>query len=329
MAEHLTRYLAGEHEAVWAELTALGERIHEPGIREDAQAVASEVMRRATQNLRTLAARLEELGYQFESFGGGSAPFAGMDLDFGALQSQFGNMAPEAQKKMGGQGMVKALQSLVGFLQKAPPAPARKMPAVEPAPAGAKKTLKEIEEILDGSLPLSLRAWYEHADGVSFMGVHHELNPSQKQGPPTILMPRAAFSFPGGKDVMAEQKEMAAKMGFRLATEVPPTESQPLPDPIVMMPLEELLNEIEGCAEEGFPGPIAFAPDDLHKADISGDTWDMELPCAGADAPFGRWPGFVPYLREVCAWGGFPGWSHEVNPPRDQIAFLTKDLLQF
>lgn len=330
MALYWNRYLAGEHEAVWAELTSLGERVHEPGTREDARAVAGEIMRRASQNLRTLAARLKEIGYQFESSHSGSGAFGGgLNLDFGALQSQFNNMVPEARKKMGGPGMISALQNLVGFLQKAPPEPQRTIPPVEPPVVGATNTIQEIEEILEGTLPLSLRAWYEHADGVSFIGVHPELNPSPRLEPPRMQMGPNAFAFAGGKDALAEQRQVAARMGFTLATETVVHETQALPDPIVLMPLEELLSEIEGCAEEGYPGPVALAPDDLHKANISGATWDMELPCAGADAPFGRWPGLVAYLRDACAWGGFPGWAREANPPREQIALLTKDLLPF
>lgn len=57
-----------------------------------------------------------------------------------------------------------------------------------------------------------------------------------------------------------------------------------------------------------------LAPDELHKADISGGTHDVLLPDASADPVLlgarGR-PGvtFVEYLRAAVAHGGFPGWE--------------------
>jgi hypothetical protein len=328
MADYWERYQAGDHEAVWTELIALGEGVYRRDVMPEAERVASEIMRRAAQNLRTLAARLEQSHYQFRTTPESGSPLAGINFNFGALHTQFGNMAPEAQKKMGGPGMVAALQNLVGFLQKAPASPPRKIPAVEPPPAAAKKHLREMEHLLDGNLPLSLRAWYEHADGVCFLGVDPELNPAPVQAPPAVAIGPAAFG-PAGNHLAAQQQSIAQQFGFRVVTTPPATDSQPLPDPIVLMPLQELLDEIEECAAEGFPGPVALAPDDLHKANISGATWDMNLPCAAADAPFGRWPGLVAYLREVCAWGGFPGWSREPNAPRERIALLAQDLLPF
>jgi hypothetical protein len=60
---YLSRYLAGEREAVWAELVALGSRVREEPFLTDATAVARETMRRAAENLRTIRRRLAELGY--------------------------------------------------------------------------------------------------------------------------------------------------------------------------------------------------------------------------------------------------------------------------
>ena len=36
---------------------------------------------------------------------------------------------------------------------------------------------------------------------------------------------------------------------------------------------------------------------------------------------------FVAYLRLALHWGGFPGWDRYKTPPREELAFLTKDLL--
>src|SRR5690348_9639624 len=61
----LRRYLAGEHEAVWAEMMALGPRVREASCIDDAWAVARETMRRARHNVELIIRRLDQLGYQF------------------------------------------------------------------------------------------------------------------------------------------------------------------------------------------------------------------------------------------------------------------------
>lgn len=67
MTGYLDRYLAGEREAVWAELTALGSAIQDEPLAVDAQAVARETMRRARTNVELLVGRLTALGYRFLS----------------------------------------------------------------------------------------------------------------------------------------------------------------------------------------------------------------------------------------------------------------------
>ena len=63
--ELLRRYQAGEHEAVWAELMALGAKVREAPHFDDAWAVARETMRRARHNVEHIIRRLDELGYRF------------------------------------------------------------------------------------------------------------------------------------------------------------------------------------------------------------------------------------------------------------------------
>lgn len=63
---YLERYLHGEREVVWAELTALGPLVREEPLYTDAVAVARETMRRARHNIELLVARLTELNYRFD-----------------------------------------------------------------------------------------------------------------------------------------------------------------------------------------------------------------------------------------------------------------------
>ncbi|MGZ3680588.1 MAG: hypothetical protein ACXWQR_18935 [Ktedonobacterales bacterium] len=64
-ATFLERYVAGEHEQVWAELVALGAAVRQEPLHADALAVARETMRRARQNVLLLIRRLREVGYRF------------------------------------------------------------------------------------------------------------------------------------------------------------------------------------------------------------------------------------------------------------------------
>lgn len=74
MATYLDRYLAGEYNAVWSELTALGPAIRDEPLFADAQAVAHETMARARMNVETLIQRLTALGYHFISDALGEPP---------------------------------------------------------------------------------------------------------------------------------------------------------------------------------------------------------------------------------------------------------------
>jgi hypothetical protein len=59
------RYVAGEHEKVWAELTGLGDQIRRDPYAADALAVAYETMTRARRNVEILVERLRRLRYAF------------------------------------------------------------------------------------------------------------------------------------------------------------------------------------------------------------------------------------------------------------------------
>jgi hypothetical protein len=62
---YLERYLAGEHEPVWAELQALGAEVRAEPLYSDALAVAHETMRRVRHNIELVIPRLHALGYRF------------------------------------------------------------------------------------------------------------------------------------------------------------------------------------------------------------------------------------------------------------------------
>lgn len=74
MPDYFQRYLDGESEAVWAELTALGPAIHEQPLLAGARDVAHETMTRARANVEMLLQRLTALGYHFTSDALGKPP---------------------------------------------------------------------------------------------------------------------------------------------------------------------------------------------------------------------------------------------------------------
>ena len=103
-------------------------------------------------------------------------------------------------------------------------------------------------------------------------------------------------------------------------------------DPLVVYGLDEgALEYDEDSEEEGAPVAITIAPDDLHKANISGgDPYTMELPDPRAD---GELVGerhelfFVDYLRLCFAFGGFPGYEGRDGP--QELRTLAAGLVAF
>lgn len=180
---------------------------------------------------------------------------------------------------------------------------------LEPPVRNAAGQLRKLEGVLQGPVPLSLRAWWQEVGRVSILGGHPLLNPKVS-----------------GEDV--------------------------LPDPLDFAPLNYALSSVEDWLDDGgyaapslaYPTrdweaaakpagmrfPFDFAPDELHKADISGATYDVMLPDSAADfrlmgAKGDPW--FVAYLRRSFSLGGFPGWAGHKNAPMREIGILTKDLL--
>jgi hypothetical protein len=84
------------------------------------------------------------------------------------------------------------------------------------------------------------------------------------------------------------------------------------PDPLVVYPPSVALDELEDYLEEpegAFLIPIA--PDDFHKADVSGGMfYNVSVPAAGDDPPLNderHAVSFLAYLEIALESGGFPG----------------------
>ena len=70
------RYKAGEHIAVWRELTALGASVRAPALIDDACAVAEETMSRVATNIDRIIEKLANRSYRFEVYPDGTTPSA-------------------------------------------------------------------------------------------------------------------------------------------------------------------------------------------------------------------------------------------------------------
>jgi hypothetical protein len=159
-----------------------------------------------------------------------------------------------------------------------------------PPSAGSAKLIGELEELVGGPIPLSLRAFFE---------IVGEIN------------------FNGGHSVIA------------------PADSDVTPDPLMVCSVEDAVAMVDGMDPgDGEPARIEFAPDALHKANVSGGgPYFIDVPAEAADVMVQDAPQectFVEYLRDsILRWGGFPGWAHAGRTVPDEIAELRSGLVEF
>ncbi|WP_425396907.1 hypothetical protein [Aeoliella sp.] len=100
-----------------------------------------------------------------------------------------------------------------------------------------------------------------------------------------------------------------------------------------------ILNELEDWSNwtkekepsEHFPFTVSFAPDDLHKANISGGpAYAIPVSRPSVDCLVlheRHCMSFVAYLRNAFQWGGFPGFELIQNAPEGFLAEMRRDLL--
>ena len=287
METYYDRYQDGEHEAVWADLLALGDRVHDEAVYSDAAAVARETMSRARTNIETLIVRLDSIGYQFETARDTPAEVVQKIIEiqrttaeqlraqFPGLLDGFSHSNPVFE------------QLLAGFDKRLAPASTLDERSVySRAQEWSGNCISALESYLHGPLPLSLRAWYECIQHVSFIGSHPVLNPARQE-------PAAAVA---------------------------------LPDPFALMSLPDAVDYESWETDEGYPIAVdeffkANISRDhryyLNFRDSRADTvfadWHNDY--------------FVAYLRRVFKWGGFPGWERHPNPPSKLIVALTDGLV--
>ena len=140
-------------------------------------------------------------------------------------------------------------------------------------------------------------------------------------GGPIPLALRAFFEVVGEVNFNGDHPSLA------------PKQSDVAPDPLMVCSVEEALACVDMYErEEDEPLTLDFAPDALHKANVSGgDPYSFAVPNGAADALVEGEPhgvNFVEYLRIAIAWGGFPGWEGQASCP-SEIERLREGLRPF
>jgi hypothetical protein len=166
--------------------------------------------------------------------------------------------------------------------------PKTHQPHVPPA-VDASKKVAELEELVGGSIPISLRAFFTVVGEINLNGSH-----------PSLAL----------------------------------ADSGVAPDPLMVYSVDGAIAMIESMdRDEDEPAMFEFAPDALHKANVSGSgPYYIDLPSEGTDAKVRDAPfkgTFVQYLRDaILTWGGFPGWSEARQVP-SEIRELREGLEPF
>jgi hypothetical protein len=344
---YLERYLASEHEQVWAELVALGEAVRDEPVYSDALAVARETMRRVRWNIETLIPCLIAIGYQFGY--GWVQPFVRERL----LKPYSINFDPDTGRYIPGgvlrdpperhtYGFRMAYRDYLELAESMPSlfspandreerleqlehtstktAPSqhvmreqlRAMQADLRAKPSAHDLLAQLESSL-GILPLSVKAWYEEVGGVNFVGDH----PGWRSRLPELSLDRPDSAYEYLNPLYAL-------------------------DPLFIYPLDEdrvtRLNpgtkeDKDGADYDHQRHPLLLAPGERMKyLDNSGTggahIMTILLPAAVLDTRcvIGSDQTFVTYLRECFRWGGFPGWERIETRPDEDLAYLTEGL---
>ncbi|WP_255955352.1 hypothetical protein [Streptomyces odontomachi] len=161
-----------------------------------------------------------------------------------------------------------------------------------------------------GTVPLALEACLRHVGGVWFAGdcpaLHLYYAGEDQYGaaagilPDPLVLPDTGYlrySWDEHRSRFEDDADSADDLTEDLADSL----------------AEDLADDL---ADEGFV--FDFAPDELHKADISGSTHDIPLSHRSADPVIHGVCGrpditLVDYLRLSISWGGMPGWSFKAD----------------
>jgi hypothetical protein len=203
---YLNRYLAGEYEAVWAELRAMGPEVITSPHAGDARAVADALMSRVKANLERIAGDLAKLGYQF---GTADGPSAHITIDEAASNAR--RASSQALQDLEGSGLppdqVKMLQEMALQLEKMAErasAPLPDLPVLN-MPSAAKQIRRPLGEaglFADqvasfeqeiGALSFALIAFWRDIGHADFEGRFSGARTDMRSGEPLLVLPPTAL----------------------------------------------------------------------------------------------------------------------------------------
>jgi hypothetical protein len=336
MATFLERYQAGDRVAVWDELVALGEGVRHKLYYADAVAVAAETMRRARHNVELLIQRLAQAGYRFVSpeddaalaprpaaQGSGDPLAEAMRL----MLQRSGNPLAEAIRQVSQgsedllaeamrQGMERARKRLSDRMT---PEGRERMAALR-AEIDARQAARaaKVAESLKKP-PLENPEVFDPPNSKT-VGWLKKLE--KAAGGPMPISVRAWYEQVGGVSLNGSHPAINPRQS---------KEPSYAADPLMVAPPQDLIEMLEMEEDEDGEIRLWIAPDDLHKANVSGGSpYSIAIPNACADALFeDEWhhTTFVKYLRIAFQWGGFPGWQRNKKWPAEALARLTEGLL--
>jgi len=337
--------MAGEHVKVWDELVTIGEGVRREPTYADAVAVAAETMRRARHNVETLIERLVEMGYRFippeedaqlESLiqreqrrqaNGALGPEERSALDSSIYKTHERKpLSPEGQAAMDQlrASLSPEARAVLDVAQSKPSCGIWADPDKRAAGRARRDTmLSEHKTQLEAKIAARLKEPPllnpEVFDPPNKQTATQIKKLEKAAGGPIPISLRAWYEQVGGVSLNGSH-EVINPRGHETAA-----------DPLVVSPLRALLEMLDMEKGEDDEISLWIAPDDLHKANVSGgDPYMIRIPNGGADAALEyEWHNttFVDYLRNTFEWGGFPGWERDKKAPREAIATLAEGLL--
>lgn len=188
--------------------------------------------------------------------------------------------------------------------------------------------LHDIDDVTQtyGALPLAVACWFRTIGQVNFMGNHPTLSrytPSCAQAWDSATVSNLTIH----SEPLVLTFDTAPRNDVAIDFYITPKERRILP-------------VVHAAVIDAAHATIDIAPDIYHKSGESGGG-NLFLPLAENNSvdgimidPAHTWTGttFMDYLRVTFRYGGFPGfrfYEHDPAFPKQEIAFLTKDLLLF
>ena len=289
-----SRYLAGEHAAVWNELNALGEQVYYDPLAIDALAVAYETMDRALTNIRLLVTQLHTLRYAFNPMV--MAPYyknSQMAMEMWAFRESItleALMDPHHTELLR-QSDVQAISREENDRQRLKSEQERRRGVAHPIDHGSQLPRERIHRIAKaaGEMPISLRTWYKVIGGTNLTGSHPDISPIGVKSDALFVAP-LDFVLDAFRAWEDDEWEL------------------------------------------GLPFQVPIAPDSEVKAGASPTTPMISIALPAPQMDFIIEAGaqqrtFVENLRHAFEWAGFPGYAELPGQPPELVRLLMARML--